>query len=179
MPDAPPLLLLIEDDEAFAQVAARSLTKRGFEVRAATSLTAARERLAEAQPDYAVLDLRLGDASGLSLLPAILESAPACRVVVLTGYASIPTAVEAIKLGAVNYLTKPVGIDQLVAALRSAEPHPELEPPEQPMSVRRNTWEYIQRVLSQTDGNVSEAARRLGMHRRTLQRILHKRPPRQ
>lgn len=175
-----PSLLLVEDDETFAQVAARALERRGFAVRQAASTEAAHEALEAQAPLYAVLDLRLGEDSGLSLLPDIFRASPDCRVVVLTGYASIATAVQAIKLGATNYLTKPVEINSLVAALREEDDDDttaEAVPPSEPMSVRRLGWEHVQRVLDEADGNVSEAARRLGMHRRSLQRMLGKRPP--
>ncbi len=172
-----PSLLLVEDDAAFSAVSARALRRRGFEVATADGLASAREILAGTTPDCAIVDLRLGDESGLDLLPELTASAPACRIVVPTGYASIATAVQAVKLGATNYLTKPIDIDELVAVLHSDEPPAVALPPSEPMSVRRAGWEHIQRVLRETDGNISEAARRLGMHRRTLQRMLHKRPP--
>ncbi|MDN3519087.1 response regulator [Aquisalimonas lutea] len=170
-------LLLVEDDEAFCAVAASALRRRGFDVRVAASGDVARRMASDFIPEYAVLDLRLGEDSGLSLLPTILEHAPDCHVVVLTGYASIATAVEAIKLGAVNYLTKPASIDELLDALYHHDPDPDREAASEPISVRRATWEHVQRVLREAGGNVSEAARRLGMHRRTVQRILNKRPP--
>lgn len=170
-------LLLVEDDEAFSAVAASALRRRGFDVRVAASASAARKLISETTPDYAVLDLRLGEDSGLGLLPAIFEHAPHCRAVVLTGYASIATAVEAVKLGAINYLTKPASIEELLHALGQHDPDPNVMPAAEPMSVRRTTWEHVQRVVQEADGNISEAARRLGMHRRTVQRILSKRPP--
>lgn len=173
-------LLLVEDDETFATVAARALKRRGFGVYRAASVEQAREALAARSPQYAVLDLRLGEDSGLSLLPDILRASPECRVVVLTGYGSIATAVQAIKLGASDYLTKPVEINTLVSTLteEDVDTAATAEPPAESMSVRRLGWEHVQRVLDETNGNISEAARRLGMHRRTLQRMLGKRPPR-
>lgn len=179
MSSRPPSLLLVEDDETFASVAGRALERRGFRVHRAESLDTARQALETEPPQFVVLDLRLGETSGLALLPDILRTSPQCRVVVLTGYASIATAVQAIKRGAVNYLTKPVEIATLVSALMGDEDGdvvPE-ELPAEPMSVRRLGWEHIQRVLDEAEGNISEAARRLGMHRRTLQRMLSKRPP--
>ncbi len=170
-------LLLIEDDDAFSAVAASALRRRGFDLRVASSTAMAQKLLDEFLPHYAVLDLRLGEESGLTLLPVIFQHVPECRVVVLTGYASIATAVEAIKLGAINYLTKPVSIEELLHALGKQEKNPDIPPAAEPMSVRRAAWEHVHRVVQEADGNISEAARRLGMHRRTVQRILNKRPP--
>ena len=173
-----PALLLAEDDEIFRQVLARALNERGYEVIAAKNLTDA-ERLAKKhQPAYAVVDLRLGDDSGLELIDSLTRITPGIRAVILTGYASIATAVEAIKLGATYYLTKPVDADEVVAALHRDEGDPGISPAERPCSVKRLEWEHIQQVLQQCQGNISETARKLGMHRRTLQRKLQKRPVR-
>jgi two-component system response regulator RegA len=172
-----PSLLLVEDDDAFSAIAARTLRRRGFDVVTANSLASARSIVADTTPDCAIVDLRLGDESGLELLPELLASAPMCRIVVLTGYASIATAVEAVKSGATNYLTKPVDIDELVGVLQGGATTAPALPASEPMSVRRAGWEHVQRVLQEADGNISEAARRLCMHRRSLQRMLHKRPP--
>ncbi len=179
---APPRLLLVDDDPVFLEVLGQALEARGFRVDRAGG---AEEALAAARrepPAYAVVDLRLvepagGEASGLHLVAALRELAPACRVVVLTGYASIATAVEAIKLGAVHYLAKPADADEVVAAFAREEGDPEVPPPTRPLSVRHLEWEHLQKVLREHGGNVSAAARALGMHRRTLQRKLRKRPP--
>ncbi|MCU5783067.1 helix-turn-helix, Fis-type [Alcanivorax balearicus MACL04] len=170
-------LILIEDDDAFRTTASRVLTQQGFEVRDAASVEDAEAQLLSFRPRYAVLDLRLGEASGLALIPRLLAADPECRIVVLTGYASIATAVSAIKSGAMDYLTKPVDIEVLVAALHGEATSREEALEADPMSVRRASWEHIQRVLNDAEGNISETARRLGMHRRSLQRMLQKRPP--
>ena len=170
-------VLLIDDDEVFAAVLARALTRRGH---AATAVHDAAAALAAAQhspPAAVVLDLNLDGASGLPLIEPLLALAPGCRIVVLTGYASIATAVEAIKLGAVQYFAKPVEVDAIIDAFAVAPPPPTPSPtPPTPLSVDRLQWEHIQRVLQQHDGNVSATARALKMHRRTLQRRLAKRP---
>ncbi len=173
-----PHLLLVDDDATFTRVMARAMDRRGLRVSVANS---AEEGLALAQddlPDYAVLDLKMDGDSGLVLLPKLLELDAEMRVVILTGYSSIATAVEAIKRGASNYLCKPADADDVLAALLCQ--HAELETlvPENPMSVDRLQWEHIQRVLGEHDGNISATARALGMHRRTLQRKLQKRPVR-
>ena len=175
-------VLLIDDDEVFVRVLARALGARGLRVATAgnraDALTAAREL----RPDYVVLDLKLGDDNGLALIPELLELDADVRILLLTGYASIATAVEAIKRGAWDYLAKPVDADQVVQAMRSRAHATGGEssvsafaaPP-----LKRLEWEHIQRMLAECDGNISEAARRLGMHRRTLQRKLSKRPVRE
>lgn len=171
-------LLLVEDDDVLRQVLTRALHGRGYNVMAANDLEQAK-RLAELQPpDFGVVDLRLGNESGLELIEHLTRSYPDIRAVILTGYASIATAVEAIKLGAKHYLTKPVDADEIIAALYRDEGNAGISPPDRPCSVRRLEWEHIQQVLQQCEGNVSETARRLGMHRRTLQRKLRKRPVR-
>ena len=128
------------------------------------------------EPDLISLDLKLEGSSGLNLLPLLVEASPQSKIVVLTGYSSIATAVEAIKLGAVNYLCKPADADEILAAFQKQEGNPDAPLAEQPMSVNRLTWEHIQKVLHENDGNISATARALGMHRRTLQRKLQKRP---
>src|SRR5450830_1539355 len=161
-----PHLLLVDDDATFTRVMARAMSRRGFRVSTAGS---AEEGLSIAQadlPDYAALDLKMDGDSGLVLLPKLLELDPEMRVVILTGYSSIATAVEAIKRGACNYLCKPADADDDTLV------------PENPMSVDRLQWEHIQRVLTEHEGNISATARALGMHRRTLQRKLQKRPVR-
>jgi two-component system response regulator RegA len=172
-------LLIVEDDEAFRARLARAMKRRGYAVTAAESLAAADGALAAGPaPDCAVVDLKLGDGSGLDLVPRIRASAPDARIVILTGYGNIATSVAAIKAGAVDYLSKPADADAIDAALNAgARPLP--EPPEHPMSADRVRWEHIQRVFEQCDRNVSETARRLNMHRRTLQRILAKHAPRE
>ncbi len=171
-----PRLLLVDDDTTFGEVLQRALEKRGFEVFLAKTLEEGLAQAAELTPEYAVVDLRIGHASGLVLIKKLKELDVNTRIVVLTGYASIATAVEAIKLGAVHYLTKPVDADEIVAALHKEEGDPNVEIKDKPLSVRRIEWEYLQKVLMEHEGNISAAARALGMHRRTLQRKLDKRP---
>lgn len=173
-------LLLIDDDDSFRAVLARSLTRRGFEVSVAAGADEAMAACVSVQPAYVILDLNLGGRSGLQLIRPLLGLVPAARILVLTGYASIPTVVSAMKLGAVHYLAKPADVAEIVAALRDDEPVPAEvgQAPQQRLSVRHLEWEYIQRTLDAHDGNVSATARALGMHRRTLQRKLGKhRPP--
>jgi two-component system response regulator RegA len=170
-------LLIIDDDSPYRQRLAQALEKRGFTVAQAESAEAGIAAAKTQPPRYAVVDLRLADGSGLDVVPEIKKSRPDCRVVILTGYGNIATAVAAIKSGAIDYLPKPADADQVEAALlehRDALP----PPPEQPMTADRVRWEHIQRVYEQCDRNVSETARRLRMHRRTLQRILAKYAPR-
>lgn len=171
---AGPALLLVDDDPVFGRVLATALGRRGFQVTLAASVAQARDLLPQLRASHAVLDLRLPDGSGLELVPLLRERLPQVRIVVLSGYASIPTAIDAIKLGATYYLAKPVDADAVVRAF-DAEGTLPAEPPPQPPSVRRVEWEHIQRVLKDCDGNVSAAARALRMHRRTLQRKLGKR----
>ncbi len=171
-----PHLLLVDDDETFTRVMARAMSRRGLRVSIANS---ADESLALAKddlPDYAVLDLKMEGDSGLVLLPKLLELDAEMKVLILTGYSSITTAVEAIKRGACNYLCKPADADDVLAALLSDHGDLATLVPENPMSVDRLQWEHIQRILADHDGNISATARALGMHRRTLQRKLQKRP---
>jgi two-component system response regulator RegA len=169
--------LVVDDDEAFNGVLTRALSRRGFNVRGALSAAAALAAAAAAAPDRVVLDLNLGGVSGLGLIAPLLAINPQCRIVVLTGYASIATAVDAIKLGAVQYLAKPADVDAILGALDgTARPDPAQELDAAPMSVERLEWEHIQRVLLEHDNNISATARALNMHRRTLQRKLAKRP---
>ncbi|MFD1697464.1 ActR/PrrA/RegA family redox response regulator transcription factor [Roseibium aestuarii] len=170
-------LLIVDDDKAFQQRLARAMEKRGFEVETADGLTEARVRIQGRAPAFAIVDMRLDDGNGLDVIEAIRQVRPDSRAIILTGYGNIATAVTAVKLGAVDYLAKPADPDDIVAALanQSAEKAP---PPENPMSADRVRWEHIQRVYELCDRNVSETARRLNMHRRTLQRILAKRAPR-
>jgi len=180
-------ILVIEDDDTFSATLVRALKRRGYETVAASDVAAAISLMETAAPAWVVLDLNLAGASGLALIPRLREIDPACRIVVLTGYASISTAVDAIKLGAVQYLAKPVDVDTLLRAfghaLQPAETSSVASAPaaisHSPMSVERMEWEHIQRVLSEHKGNISATARALNMHRRTLQRKLSKRPARQ
>ena len=170
-------LLLLDDDAPFRQRLGRAMEKRGFETIMAESVAEGMEIARNAPPAYAVVDLRLEDGNGLDVVEVLRETRPDCRVIVLTGYGAIATAVAAVKIGAVDYLSKPADADDIEAALRAGgEQKP--PPPEHPMSADRVRWEHIQRVFELCDRNVSETARRLNMHRRTLQRILTKRSPR-
>jgi two-component system response regulator RegA len=171
-------LLVVDDDEVFRQRLARAFERRGYAVSAADGVETGSEAARAAPPEFAVVDLRLGDGSGLSVVQVIREVAPQARVIVLTGYGNIATAVAAMKAGAVDYLPKPADADAIEAALL-AQDRPLPPPPEHPMSADRVRWEHIQRVFEQCDRNVSETARRLNMHRRTLQRILAKHAPRE
>lgn len=170
-------LLLVEDDTSFRSRLAVTLQRRGFEVGAAASIAEARALAQQLRPDYAILDLRLGDGNGLDLVSELRRMNPAIRIVVLTGYGNLATAVAAVKAGAVDYLAKPADPEDIIKAL-TAEPDAKPLPPEDPMSADRVRWEHIQRVYELCGRNVSETARRLKMHRRTLQRILAKRSPR-
>ncbi len=169
-------LLIVDDDKPFLQRFARAMESRGFAVRTAESVAEGLAEVAAAPPAYAVVDLRLGDGSGLDVISALKERRPDARGIVLTGYGNIATAVTAVKLGAVDYLAKPADADEVTDALL-APPNEKAPPPENPMSADRVRWEHIQRVYELCNRNVSETARRLNMHRRTLQRILAKRAP--
>ncbi|MDO9322471.1 MAG: response regulator transcription factor [Pseudomonas sp.] len=173
-----PHLLLVDDDETFTRVMARAMTRRGFRVSTANSAEAGLALATADLPEYAVLDLKMDGDSGLVLLPKLHELDPEMRVLILTGYSSIATAVEAIKRGACNYLCKPADADDVLAALLSEHVDLDSLVPENPMSVDRLQWEHIQRILAEHAGNISATARALGMHRRTLQRKLQKRPVR-
>jgi two-component system response regulator RegA len=170
-----PSLLLVDDDTTFCAVLSRALGKRGFAVTVAHSVEEATPLAQDSPPEFAVVDLKMEGASGLVLIRALHELDPATRIVVLTGYSSIATAVEAIKLGATQYLSKPANADEIVAAF-GHQPSDTLPLNAQPPSVERLEWEHIQRVLSENQGNISATARALNMHRRTLQRKLAKRP---
>ena len=169
-------LLLVDDDEPFLRRLARAMEKRGFEVETAESVTSGRAIALARPPAYAVIDLRLEDGNGLDVVEVIREKRPDSRIVVLTGYGAIATAVAAVKIGATDYLSKPADANDVTAALLATEDSLP-PPPENPMSADRVRWEHIQRVYELCDRNVSETARRLNMHRRTLQRILAKRSP--
>lgn len=179
MTNETPSLLLVDDDATFCMVLGRALEKRGFTVTVAHSVEDALPMAQDAPPEYAVVDMKLGDgqaaASGLVLVRTLHELDPATRIVVLTGYASIATAVEAIKLGATQYLAKPANADEVVAAFGHVASDA-LPADARPPSVERLEWEHIQRVLQENNGNISATARALNMHRRTLQRKLAKAP---
>jgi two-component system, response regulator RegA len=171
-------LLIVDDDEPFRNRLVRAMERRDFEVRSAAGVGEAIEMARENPPAFAVVDLKLLDGSGLDIVPELRELRDDMKVVILTGYGNIATAVAAVKSGAVDYLAKPADADEIEAALMAApDSHP--EPPEKPMSADRVRWEHIQRVFELCDRNVSETARRLNMHRRTLQRILAKHSPRE
>ena len=170
-----PMLLLVDDDAPLRRSLQRAMERRGFQVYAAESLQAGLTLAHTVKPEYAVIDLRLEDGSGLDLVRKLRELHPRARIVILTGYGNIATAVTAVKLGAVDYLSKPADADDVLAALTGAE---RATLPDNPMSADRVRWEHIQRVYEMCERNVSETARRLNMHRRTLQRILAKRAPR-
>lgn len=169
-------ILIIDDDDIFTHVLQRAFIKRGYEVEIAADEVQALEKTQAFEPDLISLDLKLQGSSGLNLLPQLVERSPQSKIVVLTGYSSITTAVEAIKLGAINYLCKPADADEILVAFQKQNGNPDAPVAEQPMSVNRLTWEHIQKVLHEHDGNISATARALGMHRRTLQRKLQKRP---
>ncbi|MCB9640577.1 MAG: response regulator [Myxococcales bacterium] len=171
--------LVVDDHDLFRERLARALRERGLDVRVAASVAEARVQLHEDPPEKVVLDLRIPDGSGLSFLQEIKEVEPTVEVVVLTGYGSIATAVDAIRLGATNYLTKPADADEILAAFERghAPPLEPAEPSYQMSSLARAEWEHIHRVLSDCGGNISKAARILGVHRRSLQRKLQKYPP--
>ncbi len=172
-----PSLLIVDDDEPFLRRLAKAMEKRGFTVETAGSVAAGKAVATARPPAYAVVDLRLEDGNGLDVVDTLRKRRPECRIVVLTGYGAIATAVAAVKIGATDYLSKPADATEVTNALLAnggALP----SPPENPMSADRVRWEHIQRVYEMCDRNVSETARRLNMHRRTLQRILAKRSPR-
>jgi len=169
-------LLIVEDDTSFLQRLARAMEGRGFTVTTAGSVTDGLVQVERAVPAFAIVDMRLPDGNGLDVVSAMKEHRPAARVIILTGYANIATAVTAVKRGAVDYLAKPVDADDVVAALLALD-NKEFRPPQNTMSVDRVRWEHIQRIYELYGRNVSETARRLNMHRRTLQRILARRMP--
>jgi two-component system, response regulator RegA len=171
-------LLIVEDDSGFARTLKRSFERRGYHVVIAASLDEARQQLAGISPGHAVVDLKLGGASGLACVEALHAHDPEMLIVVLTGFASIATAVEAIKLGACHYLAKPANTDDIEAAFQKAIGNAEIALAERPTSIKTLEWERIHQTLIETDFNISETARRLGMHRRTLARKLEKRPVR-
>lgn len=171
-------LLLVDDDDVLRNRLARAMQRKGFDVIAVGSVAAGKQAARQAQPAFAICDLRLGDGSGLDVVEAIHQARPEARVVMLTGYGNIATAVAAVKKGAIDYLSKPADADAVAAALLNEKG--ELPPvPDTPMPADRVKWEHILRVFEQCDRNVSETARQLQMHRRTLQRILQKHAPKE
>lgn len=170
-------LLIVDDDKAFLQRLARAMEKRGFLTETAESVSEARAKVESCNPAFVVVDMRLEDGNGLDVIEILRSRRPEARAIILTGYGNIATAVTAVKLGAVDYLSKPADADEIYGAL-TQQRNERAEPPENPMSADRVRWEHIQRVYELCDRNVSETARRLNMHRRTLQRILAKRAPR-
>ncbi len=170
-------LILVEDDAAFARTLARSFERRGYTVHIAHDRAALDALLENVRPEFAVVDLKLGTGSGLPCIPRIVEASPDARIVVLTGYASIATAVEAIKLGAAHYLPKPCNTDEIEAAFGREAGDADMPVDGRPASIKTWEWERINETLAATGFNISETARRLGMHRRTLARKLQKNPP--
>jgi two-component system response regulator RegA len=170
-------LMIVEDDKPFLERLSRAMETRGFAVTACESVSDGLAQIGKAAPAFAVVDLRLGDGNGLDVVSALKKQRPDARAIVLTGYGNIATAVTAVKMGAVDYLSKPADADDVVAALL-ATGNEKSEVPANPMSADRVRWEHIQRIYELCNRNVSETARRLNMHRRTLQRILAKRAPR-
>jgi len=169
-------IIVVEDDQSFLNRLSRALQGRGFDVKTADNVVDGLALIRACPPAFAVVDMRLNDGNGLQVIEALSEARPNARAVVLTGYGNLATAVSAVKLGAIDYLAKPADADDVVAALVATGE--KATPPENPMSADRVRWEHIQRVYELCNRNVSETARRLNMHRRTLQRILAKRAPR-
>lgn len=169
----------MDDDASFREVMSRALNRRGFEVSTAADAESACTAAREAPPTHILLDLNLPGDSGLITLPRLRELAPAARIVILTGYSSIATAVKAMKLGAADYLCKPALVADIMDAFDDGDRHTAEKVTQQPLSVERLEWEHIQKILQQQGGNISATAKALGMHRRTLQRKLQKRPARQ
>ena len=174
--DEKPTLLLVDDDAEFLSVLAPAMAKRGFLVTTANSAESAFELAHQEAPEYAVVDLKMSGNSGLVLVRQLTSLQAGTHIVVLTGFASITTAIEAIKLGATHYLAKPVDADEIVAAFGKKIGDTDVELSVNPLSIDRLEWEHIQRVLTEHDGNISATARSLNMHRRTLQRKLNKNP---
>ena len=173
-----PSLLLVDDDETFCQVLAVALERRGFAVKVAHDVAEGLAAAENESPEFAVIDLKMPGPSGLELIKKLKALDAHTRIVVLTGFASVATAVEAIKLGATHYLAKPADADEIVAAFSRDSGNAAVPVETKPLPLSRLEWEHIQKVLAESDGNISETARRLGMHRRTLQRKLAKRPSR-
>ena len=176
MPDQTPALLLVDDDQTYCSVLKSALDKRGFNVTVAYDVKSGLEFAEKIEPEYAVIDLRIGHESGLELVQKLISADSNTQIIMLTGFASIATAVEAIKLGAIHYLTKPADPDEILAALHKNKGDTSVTINENPLSIKRLEWEHLQKVLMENDGNISAAARALNMHRRTLQRKLDKHP---
>jgi len=174
-----PRLLLVDDDETFCSVLKAALEKRNYDVLVATNVRDGIMLAEQGLPEYAVIDLRIGYESGLELVKKLISLDDNTQIVMLTGFASIATAVEAIKLGAIHYLTKPANADEIVSALHKNEGDSSVPINENPLSIKRLEWEHLQKVLMHHDGNISAASRALHMHRRTLQRKLDKKPVRE
>ncbi len=173
-------LLIVDDDEDFCNIMARVQKRAGFEVHIAYNIQTAKEMAIKHKPEYALVDLKIGEESGLALIEQLVALNPLIRIVILTGYASISTAVEAIKLGAIQYLTKPTEKNDILSALLGENSgNSQADLPDNPMSVKRLEWEHLQKVLADNQGNITATAKSLGMHRRTLQRKLQKYPVRQ
>lgn len=172
-------LLIIDDDEVYCRVLKEAFQSRGYEVDVAHDIEQSQPLIKQFQPELAVVDLRLGQESGLHIIKLLKEQDKNTQIVMLTGYASIATAVEAVKLGASQYITKPANADEILAAFSHQLGDSDITPAERPLSVKRLQWEHMQKVLMECDGNISETARQLNMHRRTLQRMLAKRPVRE
>lgn len=171
-----PNLLLVDDDVTFCSVLKPALEKRNFQVTVANDVETAMTLAEQTEPEYAVIDLRIGHDSGLEMVKKLISLDDNTQIVMLTGFASIATAVEAIKLGAIHYLTKPANADEIVNALYKDKGDASVAISDNPLSIKRLEWEHLQKVLMQHDGNISAAARALNMHRRTLQRKLEKKP---
>ena len=169
-------LLLVDDDDVFREALTRALERHDIVVHSAANTSQALSRANEHNPNIGIIDLCIGDESGLQLIQQLIQLNPEIRLVVLTGFASIATAVEAIKLGAKHYLTKPASVSEIMDAMYSEQGNADVMTTAQPMSVKKLEWEHIQKVLAEHQGNVSAAARAMGMHRRTLQRKLQKKP---
>ena len=174
-----PSLLLVDDDELFCRVLRQALERRGYQVSVAHGVIQGREIAQQSPPEFAVVDLNMPGSSGLVMVEELKQLDKHTRIVVLTGYSSVATAVEAVKLGAVHYLTKPADTEEIISAFGREGGDASMAITQKPKSVNRLEWEHLQKVLMDCDNNISEAARRLGMHRRTLQRKLQKRPARE
>jgi len=174
-----PTVLLVDDDIVFLTALTRAMKKRGFEVLTANNAEQAFALAANEPPEFAVVDLKMNGNSGLVLVRQLTELAVGIKIVILTGFASITTAVEAIKLGAVHYLAKPIDVDEIIAAFNKSAGNADVSVAPNPLTVNRLEWEHIQRILAEHDGNISATARSLNMHRRTLQRKLNKNPSKQ
>ncbi|GJL71023.1 MAG: DNA-binding response regulator [Nitrosomonas sp.] len=175
-PSEEPSLLIVDDDITFCDVLAKAMTKRGFNVNCAHTIDDALENVEAITPEFAIIDLKLNNESGLTLVEKLKALDPGTRIVMLTGYASIATAVEAIKLGATHYLAKPVDADEIMKAFERTTGDSDVQISTNPLSVGRLEWEYIHRILTENNNNISVTARILNMHRRTLQRKLAKKP---